>query len=216
MKVIDFLKLKYWDYKNPIEKLPFGIDIFCSDVGAGKTISSVELLLNAKKNDINVFSNIDISFQNGKINSFEEILALPKNSIILIDEINLILNSRAWQHTDKRLLYLLTQHRKTGKKIIATAQSFGHIDKQLRDFCTNIIQVKNIANRWFFQKVFARDDFKLIEHKINSNDDIMIEFVQGKILSRYNFIATNELFNSYNTFEIAEFFKNEKKLSTPA
>lgn len=210
MKLIEFLKLKYWDYKNPFEKLPFGITVFCSDVGAGKTISAVELMLQAKRQGIKVYSNIEVFFQDGKISSIRDIIGLPKNSIILIDEINLILNSRAWAKTDPQLLYLMTQHRKSGKKIVTTAQSFSHVDKQVRDFCTEIVLVSNILDRWIFQRAYKRDDFKIIDNKLETE----LRELQNKrrVLWRYNFIASNELRAMYNSFEIANFFDQEAKI----
>lgn len=211
-KLCGFLKWKVWDFKNPYEKMPYGITVFCSDAGSGKTISAVEHLLKAKEKGCYVYSNIDICFQDGKIKNIEDIINLPKNSVILIDEINLILNSRAWQNTDPQLLYLLTQHRKSGKKILATAQSFDHIDKQVRDFCTEVVQVSNIWDRWIFQRAFMREDYKVVESKQLINDEVQNIWERGKLAWRYSFIATNKLRFMYDSFQIADFFEDEKKV----
>ena len=202
MKLFDFFKWCYWDLRNPREKLPQGITVYVSDAGTGKTLSVVEYLKRAPLiyPNVKIYTNIGFEGQDGAIETVQDLINAPANSILFIDEINLVLNSHDWKNVDPAILHPLTQHRKVAKQIVATAQSFGHINKQFRDFTTEIIEVDNWRRRWFFQKAFYRDDFKQIEGKDN-------EYKANRIRWTYNFVADNDLFNSYNTNKIVDSFK---------
>jgi len=217
MKIIDFIKLKYWDWKNPPAQHPNGILVFCADKGAGKTVSAVEYLKRQKEeNGYTVASNINIVFQDKKIKTFEDILALPDDSIIFLDESNLVFNSRDWKDRDKRLLYILTQSRHIHKQLVLACQSFGHIDIELRDFCTEVIKVHNWANRWFYQTAFAREDYKRVLES-NIVEGVLTEqqenWINNRVIWRYDFIADNNLFAQYDSYDRELINPNAAKFS---
>lgn len=197
-----FLKWWWWDIKHPQPQHPHGIRVYCAGAKSGKTVSAVEYLLRTKKDfpDWHFYSNIDLPFQDGKVQTMEELIATPANSIIFLDEVNLLLNSRDWKDAPKELLPVLSQHRHIWKQVIFTAQSFDHIDKQVRDFCTEIVNVSNVANRWFFQKAFRQEDFKLV--KIANPDDGVAEYINERVIWKYDFVADNALFETYDTYAI--------------
>lgn len=59
--------------------------------------------------------------------------------LLVIDEAQLFLNSRDWQHGDRAdWLSLFTQHRKLGLSIVLIAQHETMLDKQCRNVCDSI------------------------------------------------------------------------------
>ena len=192
-KLGNFARYCWQDFRNKVYDTPSGIWVYCSDAGSGKTISAIEYLQRVHKiyPNVKIYSNINLNFQDGKVSNVAELLSLPKNSVIFWDELNVLLNSHDWQKVDPRFRIFLSQHRHLEKQLISTAQSFNDINAEFRRFCTEIIEVRNLRNRWIFQRSFHREDYKLIEGKDN-------EYVAQKVRWCYNFIATDDLRNSYD------------------
>jgi len=213
MKFLQYEQLKYHDWRNPKPVYPFGISVYCADAQQGKTISAIEYLerCREKYEGVKIYTNIEYDGQDGRVFTIEHVIKTPNNSIIFLDEINLILNSHNWHNVDPAILFILTQHRKVHKQLISTAQSFMDITAQFRRFCNEIIEVKNVGGRWFFQQAFLREDYKKVANKLMvASPGDYDRFVAKKIRWKYDFIATDELFNKYNTYGIVDCMINTK------
>lgn len=206
MKILDFLKWVYYDFKHPRPYLPQGVTVFSSDVGTGKTVSIVEYLNRVRSGKIffgktKIFTNFSYEYQDGNIDTVDDMLATPNNSVLAIDELNRLFNSHDWRTVPGDFLQLLTQNRKMAKQLVGSCQSFSHINAELRDNVNEVVEVSNLRSRWFFQKFYHRDDYT----RIQGRDD---EFKAGKCYNNYNFVASNDLFESYDTYRIVEKLKD--------
>ena len=104
------------------------------------------------------------------------------------------------------MLTLLTQNRHSAKQVVMACQQFGDVDKQIRDYSLDIIEVSNLKNRWIFQKFYKNEDYKMVL-KLQENINVLLspemlekyETWKGeKAYMRYSFIADNELYESYD------------------
>lgn len=196
-QIYDFLRWKFWDYRHPRPAVPFGILGFIGLPGSGKTLSMVELLDRTNSLydvEVKIFTNFGYCRQSGAINNIQDIIDTPANSIIAIDELQTLFSSRNWKDFPIEMLSVITQHRKKAKQILFTAQDFDLIDVNIRRLCNYIIAVNCIAGRWIIQKFFRPRDFKQVAG----------DFVADGCVSRYSFIAGNDIFLHYDTFKIID------------
>ncbi|MCK5490433.1 MAG: AAA family ATPase [Candidatus Pacebacteria bacterium] len=214
MKIVKFIKWKYWDFRNPQPKKPFGIIAFVGLPGQGKTLSMVELLDRTKelypKLTVGIYTNFGYKGQAGRIKNMQDIIDTPANSIIAIDETQTIFSSRDWQNFPAEMLSVVTQHRKKAKQLLFTGQRFGMLDKNLRELCNFIVECRCLMGRWFFQKAYLFSDYE----KLEGQDD---EFKMKHLRWKYSFIASNDLFERYDTFltiEGQDFKQNSDGVST--
>lgn len=125
-----------------------------------------------------------------KLTDFQQIIDAPNNTLVLIDEISSIFNSRKWQTNGipDDLLFTLLQCRKTNKEIFGTAQEFAHIDVFFRKITFTVRQCECLSGRWNFVRVY--DGYEYERSKIP-----MLSY-------KYSFIQTDEIRTLYDTREI--------------
>jgi hypothetical protein len=208
-KVIDIYRyIKNKEYKD---FTGFGLHIYVGLFGAGKTISMVEkarriakaypqvtVLTNIKLFDFPAHTTIE------PLINFKQIIDAPGNTLILIDEISSILNSRRWdkEGVPAALLGQLLQIRKQRKMLLATAQRFLHVDKLVRDITFTVRDCNTIAGRWTFTKIYDAWDYE-------RSTDMKPVYPIG----HSTFIQTDKIRQSYDTYELIDSFKKEDFLS---
>lgn len=129
----------------------WGLHLYIGKFGASKTSSMVYDAYHLCKRYpcITVLTNFQLShFPPGTkilpLNRVEDILNAPANTLVLIDEIGTIFNSRDFigGGKDKGVPKILFQHlcqcRKRNMQILATTQRWNFLDKQLRDICDTV------------------------------------------------------------------------------
>ena len=201
-KLFHFLYWVFWDLKNPREKYPFGLWIFVGLYGEGKTLSMVEYLERARIEfpNVKIATNFEYKHRDYKIQSIDDIINLssPNGVIFAIDEFQQSFYSKEWASLDLDFLRLLTQNRKEHKQIICTSQDFELVIKDIRRLFYYIIEVKNFAGRWVWQRAFRGRDFNLgVDGVYNRRQRAW----------RYNFVASNDLFALYDTYETLQGIK---------
>lgn len=194
-----FLWWKWKDSRKPFKQRPFGIFCYVGRPGFGKTLSMVDKLNNLKIKfpKALVYTNFGYIYQHGEITCQNDLLEIENGEdgvIFGIDELQNTFNSRNWNAFPPEMLSLITQNRKKSKMILCTAQSFSMIDKNFRLICNYIVECRNMGGRWFFQRAFEPEDYK-------EADGV---FTPRNRAWRHSFIATNEIFNSYNTLEVID------------
>lgn len=127
----------------------WGIHLFVGKFGAGKTsymmykayklckrYPQLTILTNIKVGNFPKYTRIL------KLNTAQDILNAPKNTLVLIDEIGTIFNSRDFSGgkaaVPKPLFQHLCQCRKRRMMIYATVQRFNLLDKQIRDITADV------------------------------------------------------------------------------
>jgi len=172
----------------------FGIRIYVGMFGTGKSLSAVNYVRrNALKYKLNVLSNIhlkDIPYT--PLVNYQQIIEAPANTIILIDEISTVFNSRSWKDFNINLLFQLLQCRKNRKELVCTAQRFAHVDKLIRDITGEVIVCRKT---WRVCTNVAYDGWDY------ENSAAQFAIVP---LWKYVYCATNDLYNAYDTDEIID------------
>ena len=138
----------YYKYKRYKDFDCWGIHIFTSKFGAGKTSSMVYTAYKLCKrfSQVQVLSNIKLSgFPDHTVikplNSVDDIFSCSDNTIILIDEIGTILNSRDFcngKSMSKALFQYFCQVRHRHVVLFGTSQRWHFVDKQIRDVATTV------------------------------------------------------------------------------
>lgn len=215
MKLWELLKWKYWDYKHPRPRVPSGCIMYVASphaddaTGSGKTLSVVEVLDRTSELydvPVSIFTNFQYAGQTGKIESFDDILNAPKNSIFAIDEAPRLFNSRKWASFPIEMFSQLAQNRKENKQFLLTAQFYDHADKNFRDFARTVVECRMTwGNRMVRQSAFSSRSYKKVE------DSTEEEYRASKLKWQYNFVAGNDLFERYDTLEVVKMLKKNNE-----
>lgn len=157
--IIDLFKyIKNKEYK---EFNKFGLHIWVAKFGGGKTSSMVRTAYNLCRRypQVTLLTNIKLSNfpEHTKIlelHTVDDILKAPPDTIVLIDEIGTLFNSRDFRNGDalpKVLFQHLCQCRHRRMVIFGTVQRWQFLDKQLRDITTTVHSCHT-----FFSHPFSR------------------------------------------------------------
>ncbi len=142
-------KLVYWYFYQCNLFNGWGIHLYVGRFGAGKTSSLVHdaYKLCVKFPQLTVLTNIKL--QNFPkytkilpLKTSADILAAPPDTLVIIDEIGTIFNSRDFSQGKEAVPKVLFQHlcqcRKRRIMIFGTVQRFNLLDKQIRDITADV------------------------------------------------------------------------------
>ena len=123
--------------------------------GAGKTFSAVRETVHRRKRNphLRVYSNMSMDLPGDgefiKLEGWEELLD-AHDGLVILDEINLWMPSRAWAKLPGPLLWKWAQVRKSGLDIIWTAQHQARVDKLVRELTWMVYQMFSWRKLGFF------------------------------------------------------------------
>jgi hypothetical protein len=193
INIFKLLKYTWLDFRDKRKKEINGVYIFCGLYGSGKTLSLVNEAYKLKKQGYSVYSNIGLTFQDGHIVSWRDVINVPPNSVICLDEISNLVNSRDWKNMPPEFFGLLTQNRKLNIRIMATAQVYDDVDKQFRTLVRFIIQCNRfgriIRNNYYNQAGYA--------HVVDKRKK---EF-------SHTYVVENYMYDLYDTYEYVQKLK---------
>ena len=156
--------------------------------GSGKTLFLVYL---AKKFKREIHSNFELKLKNYKSLTVIDLLNLPNNVEVFLDEAYTWLESRVSSKALNRYLsYILLQSRKRTINIYITAQLFSTVDTRFRQQSSIIIFCKRIEDG-FQYKILNRDN--------NCINCLVLPFDKAKQYYKY-----------YDTYEIVEPYEKGK------
>lgn len=206
-KVIDlyrWIKYKQWEDFNG-----FGLHIYVGLFGMGKTIAMVNSAYNLARRykKMKILTNIELSnfpphTEITKLENYMQIVNCGPDTLILIDEISSLFQSRNWANFPMPLLSQLLQVRKSKKMIYATAQRFGHVDKLMRDVTYSVRDCNNFWKRFQFIKTYYAWEYE--------EQNIMMPAVP---IAYSSFIATDACRQRYDTMELIDNLKKSDFLS---
>jgi ATP-dependent Clp protease ATP-binding subunit ClpX len=210
-KIPKFLFWKYWDFKHPQISRPYGITCYVGLPGFGKTLSLVEKLLELKRKypKAIIITNFGFKYQDYDLKDWRDFVNIENGEdgvIFGVDEVQDIFNRTDWQNMPKAILSIFAQNRKHAKQFVCTSQSFADIVIDIRRRAHFIIECRNLANRWIFQRAFTPDEY-------TEKDGV---YIARRRAWRYSFIATNDIYDSYDTYEVIRKIMTEKAPSAPA
>ena len=127
----------------------WGLHLYVGKFGAGKTCTMVHDAYSLAKQypKLTIVTNLQLSgfpqhTQILPLRSPQDILNAPDNTLVLIDEIGTIFNSRDFAASKQSVPKILFQHlcqcRKRHLQIYATTQRWNFLDKQLRDITDTV------------------------------------------------------------------------------
>lgn len=206
-------KIKYIKYKEYKKFNGYGFHVYVGKFGSGKTSAMVrDAYLRAKRfPQLTIMTNMKLMnfpehTQIIELDTYKQILQAPKDTLILLDELSTIFNSRDWKDdgVPAQLLGLLLQVRKKRIMIYGTAQLFKHVDKLIRDIVFSVRVCKCIAGRWNAVSVYDGLDY---ETRIGNSVNL------PKCEKFYGFIQTNQIRRLYDTTEMVEKMKKSQYIS---
>lgn len=138
--------------------------------------------------------------------NYSQIINSPENTLIVLDEISTVFNSRDWlkDGVPAPLLGQLLQVRKQHKMMFATAQVFFHVDKLIRDITFSVRDCRCFCGRWNIVTSYEGKDYESRGDNVEK---------KPRVLKFYGFIQTDKIRNLYNTYEMVEKMKKTKYIS---
>lgn len=188
----------------------WGLHLFLGKFGGGKTISAVRRCYNICKTHRNVTVLTNLTLTNFPadttlihLEDINQVLTLPDKSIVLIDEIGSIFNSRDVmkdkESVPKPVFQHLLQMRHRRVMLLGTVQRWNLLDKQLRDIADTVTECHS-----FFRDPFSRyttcTEFDAQEYdKAFGNPLLPLHR-----LLYYAYVQTDELRGKYDTIQMVE------------
>lgn len=151
------------------------------------------------KHGVKIYTNFKLFFDSEDVFYYQNLAELNhvRNAIILIDEAQVLLDSRDWESLPREFKYKVAQHRKHRLDIYATTQEIGQVDLRLRslvqewEHCETYITFKkswrflddkkDTLIHWYKRKLMDIDDFRS-----RKPDDTTTEVLKVK---RFNFVS---------------------------
>lgn len=212
----DFYKYVYERNKNSF--FGWGIHLFVGKFGSSKTSTMVYYAYKLAKKypQLTILTNIELKnfpcWTNIEfLNSAEQILYAKENTLVLIDEIATIFNSRDFATSKNAVPKILYQHlcqcRHRKIMIYGTCQRFSLLDKQIRDISADVTTC-----RCFFKHPFSRfcvikrydiDEYE--KYTANSMYRMRTQSVDA-------YVQTNHIRNMYDTRELVNNMLNKEYL----
>lgn len=182
----------------------YGIWCFTGYYGQGKSLGEVNFAFQLRKNhpdlDIKIYSNFNVKGQDGKVTCWEDILTLPKNTILLFDEIQSTFTSTKYKDFPIELLWKLTQCRKHGLAIFCTSPVYSRMSIQLRESTDFVVESKNVMN---LDRLFKYTFFRSDKYESYYNSDGLLKPLRKREYIEFNhtMVARDIDYSLYDTTE---------------
>ncbi len=202
---VKFIRDKSWREFNE-----WGLHLYLGKFGGGKTISAVRRAyeLCRKYRNVTVLTNLTLmNFPKDttiiKLVNADQILALPDKSIVLIDEIGTIFNSRDFASSKKSVPKPVYQHilqcRHRRIVLLGTVQRWNLLDKQLRDIADTVTECHS-----YFGDPFSRyttlTKYDAQQYDKWANNPLL----PIKHIAYDAYVQTDALRSKYDTIEMVE------------
>lgn len=202
---VKYLKRRGWEDFNY-----WGLHLFVGKFGGGKTISAVRRVYNCCKahKGVTVLTNLTLTgFPTDtrviKLVNSKQIMELPDKSIVLIDEIGSIFNSRDYakskESVPKEVYQHLLQMRHRRIMMVGTVQRWNLLDKQLRDIADTVTECRSYMSDPFARYTTCTEYIAEEYDLFKSNPLLPI-----RCLDYYGYVQTDELRSKYDTIEMVE------------
>lgn len=187
----------------------WGIHLYVGMFGAGKTSSLVHdaYSICARYPYVTVLTNIKLmnfpaSTQILPLKTVDDILHAPDNTLVIIDEIGTVFNSRDFlggKGVPKLLFQHICQCRKRHVEILATTQRWNFLDKQLRDV-TDTVTVSSAWCKHPFSRMVTCRVYRARDYDLAYTNPVY----QPSMVGCKVYIQTDVLRGRYDTVELVE------------
>lgn len=212
-------KIRYYIEKGWLIFEGWGLHIYVGVFGGGKTSTAVFDAYNLaqKYKCLHILTNLKlVNFPKHteilKLTSPKDILNAPRNTLVLIDEIGTIFNSRDFSKSKESVPKILFQHlcqcRKRRLMIYATSQRWCFVDKQLRDI-TATVRTTRMAFAHPFSRMATVKTYDSVEYDMFYTNPMY----PLKALSARAYVQTDRLRDMYDTEELIDNMLSKKYVS---
>ena len=188
----------------------WGLHLFVGMFGCGKTISMVRRAYWACKSHkgVTVLTNLTLTgFPEDttiiKLVNSDQIRDLPDKSIVLIDEIGTIFNSRDFasskRSVPKPVYQIILQCRHRRIMLLGSVQRWNLLDKQLRDIADSVTE----CHSWFsdpFSRYTTCAEYDAQQYDKWFNNPLL----PIRRIGYYGYVQSDELRSKYDTIEMVE------------
>lgn len=136
---------------------PYTFTLVFGKKGVGKSLSMQKDILKHLKCGWKVYADSNTNIKDVTMIDASKIYKydFPRNSFIVIDEINLLWDNRDFKKFDKNVQDWFREQRKKGIKIIAYSQTFD-CDKKLRDLTDRLAIQKKFMRVWTLRRYYVK------------------------------------------------------------
>lgn len=188
---------------------PYTFTLVFGKKGVGKSLSMQKDILKHLKRGWKVFADSNTHIKDvvmidaSKIHTYR----FPRNSLIVIDEINLLWDNRDFKKFDKNIQDWFREQRKKGIKIIAYSQTFD-CDKKLRDLTDTLAIQRKFMRVWTVRRYYVKTPRIISAEEARDTARIADDYVKVPLLFRgVDFTYIPKYIKHYDT--------NEQKTSRP-
>ena len=188
---------------------PYTFTLVFGKKGVGKSLSMQKDILKHQKRGWKVYADSNTSLKNVtmidalKIHTY----SFPRNSLIVIDEINLLWDNRDFKKFDKNIQDWFREQRKKGIKIIAYSQTFD-CDKKLRDLTDRLAIQRKFMRIFTVRRYYVKTPRIISAEEARDTARIADDYVKVPLLFRgLDFTYIPKYVKCYDT--------NEQKTSRP-
>ncbi|WDV44503.1 zonular occludens toxin domain-containing protein [Clostridiaceae bacterium M8S5] len=203
INLVEFVKWIVIDILRGKDKFKlFGIWCFTGYYGEGKSLGAVNFALKMQKEhpnkNIKIYSNFDVVGQTGKIEKWEDLIDLPKNTIVIFDEIQSTFASSRFSKFPIELLWKLTQCRKHGLVIFCTSPVFSRMGIELRESTDYVVSARNMFG---FDRMFVYEFYRADKYVIAQNITGVTSQIKKRQLRefKYTLVAQDKNYSYYDT-----------------
>lgn len=209
----DFLRWKVWDFLTRQARTDvfdyFGFTIFVGRQGSGKTISMVHYLdmVHQRFPDALIVTNFAYANATHVMSSWKDFFEIrneERGVVFAIDEIHGEYSAKEWKDFPEALLSQISQQCKQRVKIIASAQVYNRVVKQIREQAFSVMVCKTFCGRLTWYREYDAAEYD------TSGDSAYSVKKRCKPLRTYYFVQSNRLRSSYDTFEVIERLKGRE------
>lgn len=218
-----FLTIKdffFWVKGRGWEKFEsFGLHLYVSHFGAGKTCSMVRDAYNicCRYPQVSLLTNVNVQNfpKHTKIIPFKDIsdiLNAPSNTLILLDEIGSIFNSRDYGSkkggVPKNIFQRISQIRKVNVMILASTQHYRYLDIALRRICDTV----TVCSAFFkhpFSRMITNRVYDAEEYDVFCDNPLFPLFP----IEAFSYVQTDKLRSLYDTHQVIDSLYGMERVS---
>lgn len=207
--LIIFVSIIVWHLLTRKYLSPYTFTLVFGKKGVGKSLSMQKDILKHLKRGWKVYADSNTHIKDVVMIDASKIYTyrFPRNSLIVIDEINLLWDNRDFKKFDKNIQDWFREQRKKGIKIIAYSQTFD-CDKKLRDLTDTLAIQRKFMRVWTVRRYYVKTPRIISAEEARDTARIADDYVKVPLLFRgVDFTYIPKYIKHYDT--------NEQKTSRP-
>ena len=164
---------------------PYTFTLVFGKKGVGKSLSMQKDILKHLKRGWKVYADSNTNIKDVVMIDASKIYTyrFPRNSLIVIDEINLLWDNRDFKKFDKNIQDWFREQRKKGIKIIAYSQTFD-CDKKLRDLTDTLAIQRKFMRVWTVRRYYVKTPRIISAEEARDTAKIADDYVKVPLLFR--------------------------------